>query len=219
MTVKSLIGAVLATAMLTACGTEEREFEFGEIRAAILREKPTPPTAAETADLVGKALAASNQPLMLATFEDLETSVLLVPLEQNGSVVTWSSQDIRTMSFRGDVLTASRGFLNDLMSAETRSVAAALRGNGGTVNRSWETLDSANNVVITQRSCRIVKGDPMAVPQVTGGTSTADRFDEVCEGAPAIRNVYLVDRTGRILQSRQWLGPAGGYLTLQLVRR
>lgn len=127
----------------------------------------------------------------------------------NGTVTTWRTADNATLSFDDGVLVSTRGLGDDLMGAGAeKTLAAFAGGDAGPYRRQYRYLDGENHTVYLNAGCT-VQGR---------GTEAVDgrhlrRRDEVCETFhSAFTNVFWFDSMGRVVRSRQWVGPEIGYV-------
>ena len=210
--------ACLSLGLLAACGNDDDRLLDADMLGQVFnREEPVAATPAQTANLVARALQSLNEPVMLTIIEDRKATAIMVPYGQNGPVQTWTTQEFQTVSLERGVITATRGLGDDLMSAETTAVANALRSGGGTVNRVWRTLDGTNAVIEKTATCQISSAGAETITLASGASLQTRRMVEDC--GDGIRNAYWLDGSGRVAQSRQWVGSVVGYLTQQVVRR
>ena len=183
------LGLVAVMAMATACA-----------------RPGAPPTAA----------AVPEGPVLAALVEATKAAGTLSVIGTNGAHETWRSADGIGLTFDRGVLFATRGLGADLYTAETGPVLAAWPG--GTYARTLRHLDGENRVIATQLDCRLT--DQGATEIDAGGQRYAVRHAvETCSaaGLPAIRNDYWRAPDGTMRQSRQWIAPAAGHVTLQQI--
>lgn len=212
------LAASASMMILAACGNDQSQLLDADLfREAFRRDAPAAKSPEDTARLVATALRVLNEPVMLAILEDRNATAIMVPYGQNGPVETWTTEEFQSIAFHRGVVTATRGLGDDLMSAEVAAVADAIRSGGGQVQRTWRTLDGTNAVIERTAVCAVSSGTADALALASGETVQTRRVSEDC--GDGIGNVYWVGPDGRVVQSRQWLGTAAGYLTQQLVRR
>lgn len=217
-----VLGLLALLTTLSACGTDRNPLLSRDVLGGLIpgqRKAPPDLDPVAIAGLVQSNLAALKEPAMLAILEDRKAAAVVVPYGRNGPVTTWTTQDFTTLSFRGGLLTATRGLGTDLMSASTSSTRVALLAGGGQSTQTWRTLDSTNATIDVEMSCRITGGASESVALASGATRTARKFDALCTGdGYDVRNTYWLAPDGTVVQSRQWVGPGAGYLTQQLLR-
>jgi Group 4 capsule polysaccharide lipoprotein gfcB, YjbF len=133
-------------------------------------------------------------------------------IQENGGEITLALQSGPTAAFDGDVLVATRGFGDDLITMESRGVLEALRAGGGTVTRRMETLDAQDQVLTDSFSCTVTAAGQETV-NLGVRSASLSRFDEHCRSAAIIfDNIYWLDDAGRIAASRQYVSPTVAYL-------
>jgi hypothetical protein len=174
------------------------------LAAACARPAAPPPTAG----------AAPEGPVLAALVEATRAAGTLSVVGTNGSQVTWRSADGIGMTFDRGVLFATRGLGADLYTAETAPVLE--RWPAGTYARTVRHLDGENRIIATRLECRLA--DRGATEVEAGGRTYAVRHAvETCAapGLPDIRNDYWREADGTMRQSRQWIAPALGHVTVQ----
>lgn len=146
----------------------------------------------------------------------------LVQVAENRGVVTWQAGDASTLSEAGGVLTGTRGLGQDLYTAETAPVLAAMRGDGPMVyTRRYRHLDGLDQIVVTRFDCHLADAGPERIT-VFGQAYATRRFQETCRsGTDRIENTYWRDTDNFsysvMRRSRQWVGTDLGYILLERV--
>jgi hypothetical protein len=178
---------------------------------ALLPGRVAPGAAADAA-----AVAASGQPTMIALVESTKAAGTLAPVGANGTHETWRAGDGVGLTLDRGVLFATRGLGADLFTAETAPVLAAWPA--GTYARTVRHLDGENRVVVTRLDCRLQDQGTTEVP-IAGSPMDLRHATETCRtpGGTRLRNDYWRDAGGVMRQSRQWVSPAIGHVTLQRV--
>lgn len=184
-------------------------------KAAAPAEAPTTPAP----DLAQAALASIPGPVVLASFEANGAQMVFGLVGENGAMRSYQSPDQRGLVLRAGLLAATRGFGNDLMSSETAAVSTLIHARRpGTAERVQRYLDGSGTERPVPMRCTVALGAEVSQP-IGAITYAGQQVAEHCEGSGAvIDNVYIVSPEGRIVMSRQWLGPALGYVTLQVLR-
>lgn len=169
--------------------------------------------------LIGKALAATDGPVMIMAIEATNATVVMGPVASNGSVVTWKTSDKRSFAFNNGVLVGTRGFGNDLMSAKAdQAIALITARRAGQVQRTYHYLGGSGQTTAMTLDCTVALSTPvhMVVGQID---TTTTPVNEVCtRGNLSVQNAYWVDGRGVVLKSRQWVGQAMGYVVTQHLR-
>jgi len=136
---------------------------------------------------------------------------------QIGDKSTWTTIDNVTLTLQDGVLVASRGLGRDLMSADVSQTVQRLQsGSTGMVKRFHSYLNGEGQVVIRSYVCEVGTRGPRDIT-ISGTPRSTRLMQEKCNGAEdSFQNLYWLDRrSGKILQSRQWVGPEIGMLSLR----
>ena len=133
-------------------------------------------------------------------------------IQENGPEITIALQSGPTAAFDDGVLTATRGFADDLMTLDAPNLPAILRAGGGTLTRRMERLSDQDQILTDSFACTVTAAGSetvdLAVRQVT-----ARRLDESCRGERIIfDNIYWLDGAGEVIASRQYVSPTVAYL-------
>lgn len=212
-----------ALLLLAACGNQPGHGTgLQAIRGAVLK-KAAPssaiPDATELKRTITEALANTDKRLAVAVVERHNTFTFLTEIARNGAYSTWGSPDRRTLSEQSGLVTASRGLGADLMSANVGESLALIQGRrAGSAIRSHIYLDGENQEVSLIFSCSFA---PTGQQTISIGEIhvTTRTVEERCAGhGLSFQNNYRVSSTGRIVQSRQWIGPKIGHITIQKLR-
>ncbi|MDV7271440.1 YjbF family lipoprotein [Thioclava sp. A2] len=221
---RALALAALTALSLAACSRDSAEIGAksgaGPAKGTLSRMlpfgKPTPAQPASAEQIAASALQSIEGPVLLAQFDNGAT-VIFAERGRNGEMRTYLSPDGRSLSLRGGMIAATRGFGRDVMSSDaTQSAALVSARQGGTVPRVQYYLDGDGRERPYPMTCTITPTEP--VTQGTGDQSlTVTPVTELCEPAQA-QNSYMVNEAGQIIASRQWIGPRMGYLTITALR-
>jgi hypothetical protein len=169
---------------------------------------------------VAQALAGTDLPLALGVVEARNATALLTRIETNGAYGTWATPDRRSIILKHGMVTATRGLGNDIMSSDLSGVAGLIAARKpGSGQRVMRYLDGENHTVALVAQCVVTRGGEKAISAGEIRNRKVTEMREACTAeSRSFTNSYLVDRAGFPVQSRQWLSPAGGYLTLQMLR-
>jgi hypothetical protein len=127
---------------------------------------------------------------------------------------TYQTPDQRACVLRGGMLAGTRGVGRDLMSADTDAAGALIRAaKAGTAPRVYRYLDGDGEERPLPVSCTITPGST-----VQQGPVTARQVGEHCEGSGVTLDMSYLVAGGTVLASRQWVGPALGYVAIQQLR-
>lgn len=166
------------------------------------------PTQAQKspAEAAAEALQVNPGPLIEAGFELLGRSQIMAMTGQNGAMRTYMTPAEEALILRGGMLVGTRGLGNDLSVAEARTESLIRTGASGSGQRVMRYYTGDGLERPLQFACTVGTGPK---PGVTV---------EICQGhGTSFQNSYMV-KGGQIAVSRQWIGPALGYVTIQTLR-
>lgn len=159
-----------------------------------------------------------TDPVLFAWIEELGAIATLGRAEDRAGVSTWFSGNRSSLSLAGGgVLVASRGFGADLLVADVSGVVAAIEsGRAAEVQRVHRQLDGLYDAGRMEFRCTVQPIGRESI-QILGQTHATLRIEENCAGAEtSFTNIYWRDaQKSLIRQSRQWVNPAVGVITLQ----
>ncbi|WP_145953415.1 YjbF family lipoprotein [Oceaniglobus indicus] len=158
-------------------------------------------------------LRSFGRPLLVLT--DLGTksdAVIGIVSDRNGNVI-WRSADGITLTLREGVVVATRGYGDDLMSAEVPDV----RRDRGSVVRDHYYLGGNELIQRARYFCTLADAGQNRVV-VTGVASSARLVVETCAGEDAaFENRYWIEADGTIRKSVQWINPERGAFQIETV--
>lgn len=159
-----------------------------------------------------EAIAAEPSAYRLVQVNALGLAEPARVIQENGPEVTVALRSGPTAAFDNGVLTATRGFGDDLMTVDAPGLLGRLRAGGGQLTRTMEMLGPQDQIVTETFACTVT----------AAGTETVDlavrraelrRLDENCRGEALIfDNIYWLDGGGAIVASRQYVSPTVAYL-------
>lgn len=220
--------AALAVLGVSACGTDTSKTEGSRIAIGIAKDlagRVAPGRKAQAAGtpdperLAASAKKSFSGPIVLAQMEKTGLLTALGEIGRNAGMRSFVTPNQQSLMLRQGLLVGTRGLGNDLMSADPGAAAALVTGRaGGRAERVWRYLDGEGIERPLPMSCTIARG-PAKRFSFAGNAYDTVQMDESCAGqGAAIANSYWVTGDGTIALSRQWIGPALGYVTIQLVR-
>lgn len=221
----ALAGAALLG--LAGCGNDKDQLMSlntlkqvsAELKGSIGGSKAPAPSpqqqAAAQAQLAAAALRSLPGPVMLGTWEATGVTTVLGLQGQNGSKRSYATPDQQGVVMERGLMVATRGLGHDLQSANTGNSASLIRARrAGHSNRTHYYLDAIHQERPLPLSCDIASAGAVSAGGVSGTQMT-----ETCTGGGVkITNSYIVSNGGRIMASRQWIGPNAGYMALQVLR-
>ena len=202
---------LLSVVLLAGCGNDP---DRSNPLADLVQSPAEASAVASDPNAMARAgLSQVGGPLMLAVLEDRGAVALLVPYGQNGAVTTWTTAEFQTVSLLGGRVVATRGLGDDLMSRTPLAPFGTMRS-----TMRLNTLNAANEAVSLELECRVQTGDTMPIALASGQTLRATGYAEKCTGPEGtVQNDFWMVG-GVMRQTRQWLGPEAGHLTLQVLR-
>lgn len=210
------------TLVMAGCGTDTGEVASTRVLpaflqasvAAVRRQDPPPPgTFVAPPGLTPEFAASLPATVRYGTLEKLGLTAVIEPVESSGGIVTYRTADNRTVSFRDEMVIATRGIGADLVTAEAPSLAH-VRAGTGEHGRAFYHLDGLLRPVPVRFACTLSDAGTETVAYL-GRSYAARRVDETCTG-PAGRFVNQFWFQGGVLrQSRQWLGEGLGVLAIR----
>ncbi|EPX82673.1 hypothetical protein ruthe_03131 [Rubellimicrobium thermophilum DSM 16684] len=159
-----------------------------------------------------EAVAADPSAYRIIQINALGLNELGRVIQDNGEEITIALQSGPTAAFDQGVLTATRGFGDDLLTIDAPGLLPILRAGGGTLTRTVETLDSQDRIVTSRFTCTVT---PAGTETLNLGLREASlrRLDENCRGERIVfDNIYWLDTRGEIVASRQYVSPTVAYL-------
>ncbi|MBV2359353.1 YjbF family lipoprotein [Thalassococcus sp. CAU 1522] len=216
-----LTAGIAGLAMLAACGNSPSAETTGRIIKqvpqilAARRAEPRPLTAEQ----VGRALAATDAPIIMLQIESRKSQTLLIEIERNGPYRTFATSARQSVVIRNGLVTATRGLGGDLMSSEEDALLEMVRGRKhGVVRYTQRYLTPEDVTEAIDYDCLVKSEGTTSVP-TTAGPRTATEMQAICESDGRVRTMtFLVDGNGNILSARQWLGETTGFVGVQVVR-
>lgn len=210
-----IAAAVALTAAISACGTDQQENPTG---FSVMRQAATQIVAARKADqtpvaapdpsaMAAEALRVNPGPLILVGLENAGTTQVLAMTGENNGMRTYMTRNEQSIILRNGILVGTRGLGNDLSVAEAPAASALiLAGRSGQGQRVMRYYSGDGLERPVPLDCRVGPGPKAGV------------MVEDCTGLGlTIQNSYITSG-GRVTVSRQWIGPALGYMTIQTLR-
>lgn len=222
--VAGVLLALAALSGLASCGNDTAQAQRSEVLKQMVSgalsgsRKATPPQV--TVAQINQVLATKSGPLALVTVETRKASALVIQIGQNGRYRTYATEQRQTLTFRGGMITSTRGLGGDLMSSEeTALLSLVSRKSNGAAPYTMRFLTGEGVTATLQYNCTVSPGG--TAPVSLGAINTVARqMTADCTGSDgSFRNTYLVDGAGDIISTRQWLGAFTGYVAAQQLRK
>jgi len=172
--------------------------------------------------------AATEQPTALTreTIEGFDTPLLRISVisreatgivfwaGENGSKVTWVTEDALSFTFDDGLAVATRGLGDDLMGSDVSAAKRSFSA-GGSHLRTLDFLNSLAQIERQTYQCQTVQTGRETITIFERSYATTV-FDETCIGENGdFKNTYWRDANGVIWQSRQWISAGVGYIGYQ----
>ena len=212
-----LLTLLMGLATLTACSNSS-DFTKGEIEIIpLIRDVVQAQTTSE------KFVDARK----LVTRDKIDASgmeVLFVELEsgKNGTSIkypgknigeVWLGVDGTTLTFKNGQLIATRGLGGDLMSSEGEFPKFQLYSGNLKYIKTQNFLSDDNQTTSVTYSCTAAVESARKAITIFDKTFLVQRAVETCKaGDSTIKNEYFFERNGVVRRSRQFHGPAFGYI-------
>ncbi|WP_411956678.1 YjbF family lipoprotein [Paracoccus homiensis] len=211
-------GLCALLAGLAACGntsTDETSATgiLGTLRDTVRQEvaqrregsKPAAPAKTQQ-QRAAEALRVNPGPLVMVDFEKLGQTPIMAMTGQNGAMRTFMTPAEEALILRNGMLVGTRGLGNDLSVAEPQTEALIRAGRSGNGQRVMRYFSGDGLERPLQFDCTVAPGPNAGV------------MIESCKGhGVSFQNNYMVQGS-QIPVSRQWVGPALGYVTIQTLR-
>lgn len=145
--------------------------------------------------------------LQVAFLETGKSGVLLLENTRDG-VKTWLSSDGATLLTRDGMIVGSRGFGGGMMASDvSESISAVYGGYTGDVLR-FHTFTTGEDKIETRSYKCVIENRGNKTITVQGRPVSTRLTRETCHNSDqSFLNLYwMSNQTGRMVQSRQWLG-------------
>lgn len=217
-----LMAGALSLAVLGGCGNDNpgpgpvMAMVGGVAKATVASAKAKKSGKARAPAPVTRAdLAKYEKPILRVAVPSRGLDGFLTISDSKGDVVTWTTTDGATFSFRNGVLIQSRGLGPDLMSAQVPTVAELSR-DGGRHQRVYYFLGADDQATRRTYECtvKVVGRDTITVFERNHETT---QVKEDCTWAyGSIKNDFWIEGTS-IRRARQWLSAGTGYVEFEKV--
>jgi uncharacterized lipoprotein YajG len=157
--------------------------------------------------------AERGGPVMRVQIPSRNANAELVRVARTNGVETWLAVDNISLSFREGVLVGSRGLGFDLMAGDAANTLTAISGQGVPVyRRQMRYLTGDHQSTYLMAGCSM---DNAGVEIVSGQRLL--RMEEKCTARRDVfTNIFWLNASGRIVETRQWVSPEIGYFRSSL---
>lgn len=170
----------------------------------------------QTSALATISPTASAGPVMRVQIPSQNSNADLSRIAISNGVETWLTVDNISLSFRRGVLVASRGLGFDLMGADAQGTLTAIAGHGAPVyRRQMRYLNGVNQSTFLTAGCsmKVIGAETVRGQRLT-------RLEEECQaGRNTFTNIFWLNASGAIVETRQWVSPEIGYLSSALGKK
>ncbi|WP_164870998.1 YjbF family lipoprotein [Mesobaculum littorinae] len=212
MTGKTMrMAALLATALgVAACGSESGQSTLRNVTTGIVSQLGN--RAPSRVTLSDQAIRDLGEVVVLTRRKN-DDAALIMPVGRNGTVTTYESVDGTQLLLDRDVLVGTKGFGEDITSAQPPDV----RRTRGTALRDHYYLNGDEVIRRARFTCTITDTGADSI-EVAGRDYPSRKITEACSSDLAsFENLYWIEADGTIRQSLQWVGPEVGSLVLERV--
>ncbi|WP_420861682.1 YjbF family lipoprotein [Algirhabdus cladophorae] len=211
---KVLTGLTVVVALIGCSSEKDRVRSIDLARTLVDELKPEkvqPPVVATRATLQG-----ITDPLILVRTQKDGGLGLLGVQAVNGDYVTWRTADDISLVIHGQVLSSTRRFGQDIISALTPVSPA----NQSRFRREYSYLGGDEQIVKAIADCEytVEKSETIVVLDQKFLTQ---KFLERCisDQLGEYTNIYWLDRRGIAVRSEQYVSPKTGFLTLERINQ
>ncbi|WP_397541822.1 YjbF family lipoprotein [Roseovarius salis] len=218
--------AVIAALILPGCSSQESTISPGDLSKELFqkirsaRQQPTEPP--DLSRFSATALRRTDDPLAQLMFPTTKAAAVMRIIESNGRYDTWAAwgiSDRRSVTTKDGIITATRAVPPDLMSADVDGVLELVtQRREGTAQYTQRYLDGDHGIVEAKSTCVVSRGYPKAVKFGEIDQPVLQMFSSCVSADRQFVDLYLVNRDGRIVQSRQWVGPELGFAVMRHLR-
>ncbi|MCU0829125.1 MAG: YjbF family lipoprotein [Tabrizicola sp.] len=218
-----LTAGLAVLALLAACGSEKVEVNpigtmVGTVAKATIakaKAKRSGATAQAAAPVTREAIEAYAMPILRVTIPTRGADALVTITDQKGDIVTWSTTDGTTFTFRSGILIQTRGLGADLMSADAPSLTQLMQ-DGGTHQRVYFFLGADDATTRRTYDCAVKVVGPEMI-EVFQKQHRTTRVAEVCarQGGTITNEFWIEGKTVR--KSKQLTSGAIGFIETEQV--
>lgn len=214
---------VISLGLLTLTGCSSGD--MGNPVWDIVREKAkagaqklkTPRRAKRPTAISPEQLKGITTPIIEVRIEKTDAFAALAPVRENAGAVTWFTADKIGLTFRHGILIRSQGLGADLFAADIAGTVDALSHKSkNEFRRVHRYMDDENHMVSLTFTCNIENKGQEEIG-ITDRTHQTIHLIERCKNETVnFANAYWASaRSGKIIQSRQWVGSDLGFLFIQ----
>lgn len=213
-------GLVVALLVLAGFSNDPNRIDYAQLARSVASSVQPGPQAVQAPADPAVVLAQTEGPLIQVRPQNRTAPYYLLGLRDNGPYRTYITGLRQTITLRQGVVTGTRGLGNDLMTSDIDPLLALLQTQGsGPAQRVMRYLDGEDVTRELVLSCEVTLG-PTVTVAAGDIRQSGRRMTEACTGGQiSFRNTYVVDGTGQVIQSEQWLTPSAGSAFFQVLRQ
>ena len=185
--------ALITLALAAACSDQQQD-----IRSTITPE----------------AIATTTEPVLFIELPQSGQQAIMSLTGVNGAVLTWSTADGRSISLAEGVLVATRGFGEDLISADVTGTLSALAGGPRVYEKFASFLNGENKVIIRSYSCTMT-GPLTETIDSFGRTILTSRWNEICRSVAGESHSDFWQTADGTWRADQSFGPSSRPIILE----
>ncbi|MGB0797686.1 MAG: YjbF family lipoprotein [Planktomarina sp.] len=210
-----------ALVFLSACGNmETQDKTVGQMmiaRAKAVVSRPAPTTAVAPEPWTRAGLTAAGGPVILAYVPSRKAQASLGLAQESRGTRTYLSADGISLMIQNGILTGTRGFGDDLMSAGDTGLWSNLRRGSGSHTRVLRHLNGLDGLDVLTLSCTVTSQGVHPIT-ILGKSHRPRLMVETCTGGTGpIHNKFLIEN-GSIVQSVQWISPSVDQIIIEQVQ-
>ena len=222
MKLLSKLVLVLSFGLLAACGTDNNQQPLQIARGLLAgaiggNAAPQDPRVVLNREIIDRAAT----PVILVDTLQLSGSGTMISTGRAGRYSSWAGLDQAGIVLLDDgILTATRGYGDDLISSDVEDVVEALRiGEGAIAVRVMRFLDGEDDDYTRSMVCSFSDTGPEIITIFDRDISTTAVIEECRSSDEEIRNSYWIGSDGFIWRSIQYVSPSLGYFQIERLFR
>lgn len=170
-------------------------------------------------DRINELVSAKAKSMAVWFIDQKNSAALLLKDGERDGVTRWRSVDNRQIYTRDGIVIATRGFSDDLMTADVPNLHALVTSlEHGQVARIERHMDGEDKMQINSWICDISAVAQETIPVSNTEVAKTTRIDENCHGPSSnFSNSYWV-QDGRVIQGIQQISPGIGRMKYLFVK-
>lgn len=181
--------------------------------------KPSAKPVDPRTQITRQAIDASAVPVLFASIKSRNAFATLSSAGKNRDVETWVSADGISLSFKRGIVVATRGLGHDLMAADTSDVFKVINAGRGDAIRIHDYLNGEDQIYQRSFYCTVRTRGREVLHIFEVDTSTRHVIESCNNPEMTLENHYWIANSGKVIQSKQWVGPEIQYVFTQQLSR